>query len=614
MEFIIGCNYWASNAGTKMWQSWDEDVVKKDISILAENGIKYIRVFPLWSDFQPVKALVSWAGNISRYAMEDESEPDNPYFLDRTMLCRFERFLDVCEENGIKVIVGLITGWMSGGMFVPSALFGKKLISDSLSQYFEQLFIKGFVSEFKEREIIWAWDLGNECDCLEQVNDRYQAAAWVAMIANAIRSADSSRPILSGTAGGKVKGAWTINDQAEFCDMLTTHPYPFFSQHGIVDRYLSLRTTMYPTAINKMHSDIGKKPCLMEELGTLGPSFCSDEASADFLRISLFSLLANGSSGFMWWCANEQSMLEHFPYTHNMLEVHLGMLKADLTPKPILLEMARLSALFDGELGQPLAPAKEDGVILLTDSQDQMGIGFISHILTKLAHLNCKFEYADNNIPDSKLYIIPSVTEAYSMTKHRFDELKAKIADGADLYISLDGTILSNFEQLCGVKILDSYTHQTHASAQIGSDTVDLSTGRTLITESAGAKVLARDTDGKPCIYENAYGKGRVFVITAPIEKNLLGVHNADFSAYANVYRLLLGTHTDTSVIQSVAPSLVYTLHPDGDCYTLIILNHTAESLKTNLLLADTYRIEKVLYGNADKINAFDACVIKIKK
>ena len=57
MDFILGCNYWASNAGTEMWTNWDENAVRKDIKTLSEYGVKYLRVFPNWKYFQPATGL-----------------------------------------------------------------------------------------------------------------------------------------------------------------------------------------------------------------------------------------------------------------------------------------------------------------------------------------------------------------------------------------------------------------------------------------------------------------------------------------------------------------------------------------------------------------------------
>jgi ABC-type transporter Mla maintaining outer membrane lipid asymmetry ATPase subunit MlaF len=39
MDFILGCNYWASNAGTEMWTNWDENAVRKDIKTLQTTTI-----------------------------------------------------------------------------------------------------------------------------------------------------------------------------------------------------------------------------------------------------------------------------------------------------------------------------------------------------------------------------------------------------------------------------------------------------------------------------------------------------------------------------------------------------------------------------------------------
>ena len=53
----IGCNYWASHAGTSMWSQWDEKVVREDFRLLAETGCNMVRVFPNWKDFRPIEIL-----------------------------------------------------------------------------------------------------------------------------------------------------------------------------------------------------------------------------------------------------------------------------------------------------------------------------------------------------------------------------------------------------------------------------------------------------------------------------------------------------------------------------------------------------------------------------
>ena len=130
MDFMIGCNYWASNAGTEMWVNWDEKVIRDDLDILSQNGVEYMRVFPNWRDFQPVVKMYGGGGDFKEYRLKKYSAASNPYFLDDEMLNRFDKFCDICREYGIKLIVSLLTGWMSGGLFIPEALNDKNLFTD----------------------------------------------------------------------------------------------------------------------------------------------------------------------------------------------------------------------------------------------------------------------------------------------------------------------------------------------------------------------------------------------------------------------------------------------------------------------------------------------------
>ena len=123
MEYIIGCNYWASNAGMYMWRNFDENVVDRDFALLKEHGVNTIRIFPLWSDFQPVSHTFSL--DKSFCARTDDKPLGTRAGLDETMLARFSRVLDLADKYGFKVVVGLITGWMSGRLFYPEILYNE---------------------------------------------------------------------------------------------------------------------------------------------------------------------------------------------------------------------------------------------------------------------------------------------------------------------------------------------------------------------------------------------------------------------------------------------------------------------------------------------------------
>lgn len=53
---MIGCNYWASHAGIEMWKNCSAETIRGDLKALSQCGVEYLRVFPLWRDFQPVKS------------------------------------------------------------------------------------------------------------------------------------------------------------------------------------------------------------------------------------------------------------------------------------------------------------------------------------------------------------------------------------------------------------------------------------------------------------------------------------------------------------------------------------------------------------------------------
>lgn len=123
----------------------------------------------------------------------------------------------------------------------------------------------------------------------------------------AIRSVDASRPVVSGMHSLEPIGHWTIQDQAEHCDILTTHPDPLWSRHTSQDPLDSLRITLHATAETRMYADIGGKPCFAEEIGTMGPLMGEWAAACRFVRVHLFSLWAHDCRGLQWWWRMRQT-------------------------------------------------------------------------------------------------------------------------------------------------------------------------------------------------------------------------------------------------------------------------------------------------------------------
>lgn len=610
MDFILGCNYWASNAGADMWRDFDKKEVYEDIKTLSSYGIAYIRVFPNWRDFQPIMPLLGNRGTHEGYCLEGEREAENPYYIDEVMLDRFAILLDACDKYGIKVIVGLITGWMSGRLYVPSALYGKNVITDPTAVYFEQLFIRGFVSRFKSRKTIYAWDLGNECNCMGDA-DRIQAVNWTATIRNAILAEDTTRVVVSGMHSLEVEpgSAWTIQDQALWNDILTTHPYPYWCDHTRNDDVLSLRTLMHATAQTKYYAECGNKPCLAEELGTMGPMLASNEVAAKFLRTNLFSLWSNGSVGVMWWCAHEQTMLSAFPYSDNHVELELGLLNPDRSPKPAMYEIKKFSD-FLKKLDFTLPPAKVDAVCILSHGQRQWGVCYASYVLASRAGINLRFCYADDEIPEADVYLLPSVNGIRPVKSKNYKTLKERVYEGASLYISMDNGVLSEFEALTGMRVVDSHESRESRSFNLSGESFNFCTKRTYTLESVGAEVLASDNCNNPVLSLYNYGEGKVTYLNFPLEENLIDGHNAFDGNAFELYRYVFKREIDSQPVKIIGDGVYTNLHEKDDKMYAIVINYSEKQTDIEIVSKD-YSLKRVLYGDANSISSYDAAVFE---
>ena len=165
----LGANYWSSFNATKMWRDWRPDEIEKDFIALKELGMTMLRVFPTWSDFQPI---VEVHANCSRWdkskdtrmTLDEYARPrtDAGYAgVDETMLRRFEEFCDLAEKHGMRLVVAIMTGQMTFRLFLPPALENRNPYSDPYALAWEGRFIECFVNRMKGKKAIVAWESGN---------------------------------------------------------------------------------------------------------------------------------------------------------------------------------------------------------------------------------------------------------------------------------------------------------------------------------------------------------------------------------------------------------------------------------------------------------------------
>jgi hypothetical protein len=608
--FVVGCNYWASHAGTNMWSDWRPEVVAGDLHTLAAAGLQVLRVFPLWPDFQPIHALGTPWNPLTEIRHGETPLSDDAWGqagLAPEMMAHFAALLDLAADNGLRCVVGLVTGWMSGRLFMPPALIGRNPLLDPVAIQWELRFVREFVRAFRGHRALMAWDLGNECNCMGTAT-REQAYVWTATIAAAIRAEDGTRPVISGLHSLTPAGTWTMQDQAELTDLLTTHPYPPFTPHCGTDPVNTIRGILHSTAESCFYADIGGKPCICEEIGTLGRITASPAVAADYMRAVLFSLWANDCHGALWWCAFDQDHLDHAPYDWCTVERELGLLSSGSQPKPVLATMGAFRKVLDDLPFRRLPARRREAVCILTRDQDQWAAAYSSFILAKQAGFDLDFRYAEQPLPEAPVYLLPSLKGMWILFRRRWLELLSRIEAGATLYLSLDDALLSGFEELTGLRPVTRELRTATAAVRLegvpGQPELPGGGGYKITLEPVGATVLGREADGNPVFTEYRYGKGRVFFLGVPLEMQLArtpGVfHQAAAPECWRIYAHVAADALKARVVAKTHPLLAVTEHPVGqDELVVVEVNQSPEPLATALRLARGWRLAAALHGNA---------------
>jgi len=630
--YVLGCNYWASHAGTNMWKNWRSDIVDSDLKQISDAGMHVIRVFPIWSDFQPIVQYYSAEGSLKEIRFKDSPLPGNgpgKNGVSEEMLNRFREFTDLAQKHNIKLIVGLVTGWMSGELFVPQALGGRKILTNPVSVMWQIKLVRTMVHEFKNNPAILAWDLGNECNVMEKVENSEAAYVWTASLTNAIKAEDQIRPVISGmhslTSDSKAK--WRIQDQGELCDLLTTHPYPFWTPHTSQDPANTIRTIMHSSAETRFYEDIGGKPCLVEETGIMGPMEANENSKAGFLRSILFNNWANDCHGLLWWCAYDQNHLDFPPYEWTAVERDLGLFRTDRSAKPVVNEILKFRKFLDNLPFKVLPQQKKEAVCILTDGQDQWGVAYSTYILAKQAGFDLEFQHGNQPIKEASLYILPSIKGTDLISRTDWFKIMDKVKNGATLYVSYDWGFLSHFLDQAGFEVVTSQNRNIPVNF-ISNDknikSFSMKSERKLNINVITAKVLAHEKDGNPIFTESKYGKGKIYFLAMPLEMNLTNTPGGFTENPAECWKIYQTIAQDiiknNRTVTKNDPFVGITEH-DLSIFekVIVLLNFTPTDKNVALTINRDWKLEKVLYGNLPakslvKLNANDACVLLLKK
>ena len=616
MDYKIGVNYWGSKHGINMWKYWDEESIGEDLKQLSKYGVRCLRVFPNWRDFQPIHRLYGYNGMKREYRFADDVIPDNPYYIDMKLIEYFECFCDIAKKNKIELVVSLVTGWMSGRLFVPPAIEGQNHITSPESLSLQSKFVRGFVRMLKDRPEIIMWDLGNECNCMSPADNREQTYLWTSNIRNSILSEDNTRPISSGMHTLSIQDTWNLEDQGELCDYLTPHPYPSRSVGGNFDPINMLRTSIVTTAQSVLYSGIGKKPAIVQETGTFNNMIGNQETVADFARVSLFSGWANGAKGYFWWCGHDQLHIKTPPNSWSMNENELGILESDYKPKEVAYALKNVSDTIEKMPFGELPERVTDSVIVVPNNWYNLSyVALTCYSLAKQAGLDPLITFHNHEIPDSKLYLVPSLMGWGPLTINSLEKLMEKVENGATVYFSIGNGLLAGCEKYLGLESKGMVETNTIIDAKLGDYTLPIKYGTKYLMSSIGAEVLAQDKDGTVIFSRYKYGKGMVYFLNSAIESDISNVSEViNNLPYYRVYQTIAKEFLAKKPVKSNNSNISVTYHPVTEMQAIVVaINYSNIQLPADISFDDNIEV-KLLYGNDEYIEPCDINIYEVIK
>ncbi|HEU4746246.1 MAG TPA: beta-galactosidase, partial [Anaerolineales bacterium] len=233
-DFVLGVNYWPRRKAMYWWNNFDPGEVSEEFSIIREIGLKVVRLFLLWDDFQP-----------------------DPNSVSKEALDHLATVADIAGDNNLGLDVTFFTGHMSGPNWSPRWLVGgdlppaahqtwlrevvsqgkktdkgyRNMFHDEMALNAERLLLKTVVGRLKDHPAIWMWNLGNEPDLFAWPNTSDEGAAWVKEMVDLIKEIDPHHPVTIGLHGDGLHrdNGLRVDKVYQHTDVAVMHSYPMYT-------------------------------------------------------------------------------------------------------------------------------------------------------------------------------------------------------------------------------------------------------------------------------------------------------------------------------------------------------------------------------------------------
>jgi endo-1,4-beta-mannosidase len=369
--FVLGVNYWPRCKAMDWWHDFDSGEAREEFALIRELGLKAVRLFLLWDDFQPTPQRVA-----------------------PRALARLTEICDLAAELGLKLDVTFFTGHMSGANWAPRWLLDERSpresmpvvsagdlvnmgyrnpYTDPVAVEAQRLLITTVVAALRDHPAIWLWNLGNEPDVFAQPSDGESGPRWARLLIETIRELDGRHPVTCGLHLGNLvrDNGLRIDRILGIADLATTHPYPMYTDWS--DGPLDPDLAPFSCA---MTASLSGRPVLIEEFGvcTAAPGrpsqvlswtvagterrqfTASEEDAAKYVATVLPGLVEIGAIGALIWCFADYDpvLWDRPPCRDQHHERFFGLVRSDGTLKPHALALRDFAA--TAPMVQPIPP------------------------------------------------------------------------------------------------------------------------------------------------------------------------------------------------------------------------------------------------------------------
>ena len=542
--YVMGTNYVASYVCTNFWEDFRTEHIDADLENIASLGLTAVRIPMPWYYMEPF-----------------------PYHYSGEFMDKFKTFVEMCKARGLYVMPWFLVGVATQAYDYPYRN-GLSFFSPEMTELAED-HLKHFIEPFKDEESILFWDICDEPEFYELVGklpdgapyDRRTIRRWARDCFNAIKEVDQNHLVTLGygpiaTANNGIH----IRDVADQLDVLVVTAYP-----DVLNEPIDRMRNNYYLPYNIRFHKLGKPVFCCECPGQSNVLF-SEKILENYFRVSFYSGLLSGSTGFMPWVYTDfdPSIHHQTPLDGALHEPSFGICKSDRTPKGRGLETAAFAKFVnDVDITSYNSPVSEAAVLVSPNyygdrfpayskslpflqkgyaKYDPTGFRktYTSWILAQNAIGNVDFVWPDQDLDQYKLLILPS---SRGITTSQWEKLRRYVENGGFLALLYDdrGCLNVYTNELFGFETVSNERDWGYRAFDVSEDfggeftkgqQLDMVTyhcNEVLRVNPTQCKTLMRFADGTEAMTLNKYGKGHALMLFKNAGDGLLDIPYGDF-------------------------------------------------------------------------------------